>query len=126
MTQHNSAKIDDTHVMRSGIRTWITNDSLNKVHVSLYGKQDMTLQSQPISDHHKVSKAFSLAVDQDAVTRASQELADKRRERRDKEKEAEQLRGEHDVERAKMEKALRLAVGLTPGSPKADSRSERS
>ncbi|KAK4685434.1 structural maintenance of chromosomes protein 5, partial [Tremellales sp. Uapishka_1] len=99
LTRKPSSEISNDRVKAAGIRTWATRTEFTRATQSAYGSRainEATHQPRP-------AKAFSLVVDNDAIKKISDEIADLKRRRKDMEGPTANLRAEAEAARSTAE-----------------------
>ncbi len=110
LTQRPGNAIDTEAVMRADINTWVTQTDHNRAIKSAYGKRAY----QIITNAPRKAIAFNLAVDQEAVRKIVDEVAQMKKAKRDREAPHTDLINRHTEARKKAE-AIK-AQGVRPSS----------
>ncbi|ORX40221.1 putative nucleus protein [Kockovaella imperatae] len=97
ITRLPGGRINANAVAAAGIRTWVTSTDVNRALQSLYGRKDFQITTTPPI----APKAFSHAVDAEALKKNQRELAQKKQERQDREGPLHQLKQEIGKARVK-------------------------
>ena len=81
VTQRPGIEINGEAVMRAGIHTWVTGSDSNRAIQARYGRRDYQITTQG----PRPAQAFNLAVDQQAVKKIVDEIAEMKKAKRDRE-----------------------------------------
>ncbi|WVF69320.1 hypothetical protein IAT40_004096 [Kwoniella sp. CBS 6097] len=92
ITQKNLVQVDGDGLIANGVKAWAARDGGIRAIQSAYGRRDHTQSTT----HVGPSKAFSRAVDRDAVTRIVEEIARKKKIKLDREAPHSQLKAKAD------------------------------